>query len=574
MDELLQQAAEKRGLPASLVERSAKARAEETGQSVEEVLAEWAGVEADGSGAAATNDEGPTANHAAGQEPAASSQEQDAEGVPAEITDDYLVSLAAKAKRMPESLVRTSAEARAKHAGVELAVVLADWAGVDLAELHDQAGKAPQSPAASPSSPEPRPEPETPAETRDESTEETPTPASAPAAAAAVALSADELLEKAAEARGVPASLTKRSAQARADEEGKTLEEVLAEWAGVEATAAPSAAASGAPAETSQEPAASSQEPAAPAAAAGATFTVDELLDKAAEARGVPAVLTKRSAEARAKEEGTTLEAVLAEWAGIDPSQVATAGQEPAASSQQPTAPAVPDEVIEAEPEKPVEEVEVIEASAGSPDEDLHEVETPSKVGRYPAWLAAAFLIIPLLAVTYILVAPNGPDCGVGGQLLVDEVTGEAVNCDGSEYGVVEIDHFANGGAIYNVQCATCHNADGSGGAGPAFIGGALLTTFPEGACVDHQAWVGLGTAGWPDPTYGANGTPVGSVGVMPGFGSGPNPLTPEQIAEVALYERVQFGGEDLEDALADCGFDEEGLFTPPAGEPTENAEG
>ena len=40
MDELLQQVAELRGMPASLVERSARARAEKTGATVEEVLQE------------------------------------------------------------------------------------------------------------------------------------------------------------------------------------------------------------------------------------------------------------------------------------------------------------------------------------------------------------------------------------------------------------------------------------------------------------------------------------------------------------------------------------------------------
>jgi hypothetical protein len=43
----------------------------------------------------------------------------------------------------------------------------------------------------------------------------------------------------------------------------------------------------------------------------------------------------------------------------------------------------------------------------------------------------------------------------------------------------------------------------------------------------------------------------------MPGFGA---TLEPEQIAEVALYERVQFGGEAVDVAEVDCGLvDEEG---------------
>jgi mono/diheme cytochrome c family protein len=41
----------------------------------------------------------------------------------------------------------------------------------------------------------------------------------------------------------------------------------------------------------------------------------------------------------------------------------------------------------------------------------------------------------------------------------------------------------------------------------------------------------------------------------MPAFGS---TLTEEQLRAVVLYERVQFGGEDLDVALADCGLAEE----------------
>jgi mono/diheme cytochrome c family protein len=148
-------------------------------------------------------------------------------------------------------------------------------------------------------------------------------------------------------------------------------------------------------------------------------------------------------------------------------------------------------------------------------------------------------------------------------------VSGEAVNCDGSAYGTVVVDFFADGAAIYT-QCAACHAADGSGGAGPAFSGGALLSTFPAGSCLDQTEWISLGTAGWPDATYGATDKPVGGFGAMPGFAAS---LTEEQIAEVALYERVQFGGQDLAEAEADCGFGEGG-FNPDSGEEATEASG
>ncbi len=287
--------------------------------------------------------------------------------------------------------------------------------------------------------------------------------------------------------------------------------------------------------------------------ATGAAMTMDELLAKVAEAKGMPAALAQRSAEARAKKTGEPIEAVLAEWAGIDPTTPA-----PAAPTSPAAAPAATDTAsdgIDSTPEVAdtgVPGIEVIEASA-QPDEmdSLSDGGTPTKRGSYPLWLAAAFILIPLLAVTYILVSPNGPDCGSGGQLRVDPATGEAVNCDGGTYGETTVDNFAAGGGLY-AQCAACHSGDGSGGVGPAFAAGAVLVTFPGGSCSDQISWVSLGTAGWPDPTYGATNKQVGGVGLMPAFGAS---LTEQQVAQVVLYERVAFGGQPLEDAEIDCGL-------------------
>ena len=84
-----------------------------------------------------------------------------------------------------------------------------------------------------------------------------------------------------------------------------------------------------------------------------------------------------------------------------------------------------------------------------------------------------------------------------------------------------------------------------------------MLATFPVDSCSDHVEGVTLGTANWPEATYGATNKPVGGSGaVMPGF---EGTLDPEEIAAVALYERVAFGGQDLDAALADCGLGEGG---------------
>lgn len=451
MDELLQRVAELKGMPASLVERSALARAEKTGTTLEAVLQEWAGEE---SGQAEATDDPPPA----------SAQEQAADEIapasgPGVITTDYLVQLAAEAKRMPPKLILSSANARAEHSNASLEEVLANWAGTDLETLKSQ---------ATPDSGPPPSEPEAPT-TIDKPTgdaqQEAETPKAAVGAVAVTALTMDELLEKVAEVKGMPAALAKRSAEARSNKTGESVESVLAEWAGVE------------------QPTSDSQQ------------TAPE--DAAIESTPKPAN----------------------------------------------EAPSVPEE--DSEPE-------VIEATGVDVEEPAEDEDISIARGGYPKWLAAAFVLIPLFAVVYILVAPNGPDCGTAGQLFVDPATGESLACDGTEYGSTSVDYFAEGAGVYN-QCVACHASDGSGGAGPAFAGGAVLATFPSGSCSDHQEWVRLGTAGWPDATYGANGKPVGGFGLMPSFAS----MSVEDLAAVVLYERVQFGGQPLEEALTDCGLDE-----------------
>ncbi len=526
MDELLQRVAELKGMPASLVERSALARAEKTGTTLEAVLQEWAGEE---SGQAEATDDPPPA----------SAQEQAADEIapasgPGVITTDYLVQLAAEAKRMPPKLILSSANARAEHSNASLEEVLANWAGTDLETLKSQ---------AAPDSGPPPSEPEAPT-TIDKPTgdaqQEAETPKAAVGAVAVTALTMDELLEKVAEVKGMPAALAKRSAEARSNKTGESVESVLAEWAGVEQ-----------PTSDSQQTAAEATE--TPKAAVGAVavtaLTMDELLEKVVEVKGMPAALAKRSAEARSNKTGESVESVLAEWAGVE---------QPTGDSQQ-TAPE--DAAIESTP-KPANEApsvpeedsepEVIEATGVDVEEPAEDEDISIARGGYPKWLAAAFVLIPLFAVVYILVAPNGPDCGTAGQLFVDPATGESLACDGTEYGSTSVDYFAEGAGVYN-QCVACHASDGSGGAGPAFAGGAVLATFPSGSCSDHQEWVRLGTAGWPDATYGANGKPVGGFGLMPSFAS----MSVEDLAAVVLYERVQFGGQPLEEALTDCGLDE-----------------
>lgn len=294
---------------------------------------------------------------------------------------------------------------------------------------------------------------------------------------------------------------------------------------------------------------------------------MDELLKQAAAALGYPEIMVERSARARAKADGVSVEDVLAAWAGGG-DIVAGAGGGPAepvaADADAPVAAPPPEassgpvvEVLEGEAPEPAE----AEAEA-EPDREPEEVEEerPRAASGIPRWLAATFVIIPSVAFVYAVFLPNGPGCGDGAQLAVDPASGLAVGCDGSPYGVESVNLFAVGEEIY-AQCATCHGATGQGGGNfPVLSGGAVLATFPQDSCQDHVEWVRLGTTGWPEATYGADATAVGSSGAqMPGFG---NALTEEELRSVVLYERVAFGGQNLEAAIADCASD------GPPGEP------
>ena len=313
-------------------------------------------------------------------------------------------------------------------------------------------------------------------------------------------------------------------------------------------------------------------------------------LAAASAAMGVPESLVKRSAEARARATGAPVDDILAAWAGgaEAPAAAAAAPKEEApAPSAGDTVPG-PEETPAAGRQTPAETPQrVVEPAAAvtaapvptevSPREALRfpvVVTVPTSgltertVPTLPKWLASMLLVIPLFGLLQ-LAGGTSNDCGAAGELLSDRVTGTLMNCDGSPFqgrgapgGTT--DFIAVGEQIYTGQvvvaanCQSCHGAQGQGGVGPALT--TVSATFSS--CVDHMEWVAKGTQGFQSegrPTYGDLNKPVGGAGNMPGFAA---VLTPEQIAAVAAFERVRFGGVPEEQAVADCG-----LAAPPATE-------
>ena len=293
-----------------------------------------------------------------------------------------------------------------------------------------------------------------------------------------------------------------------------------------------------------------------------------ELLAKVAEILGAPETLVQRSAEARAEASGNTVEEVLQSWAGGEAIAASASVVEEAPVEE------VKEEVVVEE--APVEEVkeDVVVEEAPVAKSVTTKVETVIKkvsmanntMGiklntdtTLPRWLNFSFMIIPVFILIGMINTSGAQECGVNGILDVDRKSQQTVNCDGSPFegkGVAStntVNYVAVGQQVYSgaAACAGCHGANGGGGVGPSFIGGALYTTFPT--CSDHAKWIQLGSAGWQaevGAAYGAEDTI--SIGGMPGF---QGKLTEEELMAVVVFERVVFGGGNTEEVLIDCGL-------------------
>ncbi len=304
---------------------------------------------------------------------------------------------------------------------------------------------------------------------------------------------------------------------------------------------------------------------------------MSEALSAASAALGIPEDLVQRSAAARATETGMSVDEVLAAWAGGG--AIAAAPATPPAESPEPEAQPdieTSDEPVPASPTiaTPAPTEPAVATRAPVPSEvsaaeaaTLPEVVTVPTAGirertnfAIPRWLTAVMLIIPAFALFALGGAATGT-CGEATELDANIVTGQIVNCDGSEFtgsGVSggSTDFIAEGEAIYmgtgvsGVNCSGCHGVSGGGGAGPPLT--AVVTTF--GSCLDQVEWVTIGTPGFQAAgrsTYGDTGKTVGGGGVMPPHQS----LSAEQVASVSAFERVRFDGADPETTLTDCGL-------------------
>ena len=306
---------------------------------------------------------------------------------------------------------------------------------------------------------------------------------------------------------------------------------------------------------------------------------MSENLARAAEVLGAPEILVQRSAEARAAADGISVDEVLATWAGggASPSPSASApaaAPEPSPATSEPTpvpaAPSAPSPVPAAPSPVPAAAPAPVVAAPLPPPSEVTTKEavsfpvvvsvptarlTERTSSTLPRWLAALFLIVPVIGLLYLAGNSARAGCVEGGvQLAVNRLDSTVVNCDGSEFTGRAEDTAGNvlaiGEAVFET-CAGCHGANGEGGVGPALA--TVLSTFSS--CPDHIEWVTLATGGFQEAgieTYGDLAATVGGGGFMPGFATS---NTAEEIAAVVAFERIRFGGADPDQTLIECGL-------------------
>ena len=105
------------------------------------------------------------------------------------------------------------------------------------------------------------------------------------------------------------------------------------------------------------------------------------------------------------------------------------------------------------------------------------------------------------------------------------------------------------GRETFNSVCAACHGGNGQGGSAPALT--EVVETFS--ICADQIEWISLGSERYQEevgPTYGDQDKEI--TAVMPEFGKS---LSESEIAQVAAFERHQFGGDPEATARSEFGL-------------------
>lgn len=151
-----------------------------------------------------------------------------------------------------------------------------------------------------------------------------------------------------------------------------------------------------------------------------------------------------------------------------------------------------------------------------------------------PRWLNGLYIVLPVLALIYILQYNVGPKCGQAGVVGISPKDGTLIDCEGGPLGGLPGPNLREGARIYSAVCAQCHGVQGQGLTGRKLNDdpdGTLLADFPTLAA--QVEFVKGGSVQF--PVYGAQNRKA--IAVMPARGN--QPLTDQEVTSAVMYERT-----------------------------------
>jgi len=152
-------------------------------------------------------------------------------------------------------------------------------------------------------------------------------------------------------------------------------------------------------------------------------------------------------------------------------------------------------------------------------------VEAALKRKKIPLWAMPVLALLPVWAIIYATtLSPSAS--GKKTQLQIGQET-------------------------FVARCASCHGADGAGGAGRVMKDGELLKTFPDIQSQLAFVWLGSSATGPAGTPYG-NPNREGGQHKTLSYNGSPMPafkdvLKPEELLSVVRYEREVLSGEKLD---------------------------
>ncbi len=154
--------------------------------------------------------------------------------------------------------------------------------------------------------------------------------------------------------------------------------------------------------------------------------------------------------------------------------------------------------------------------------------------GRVSPWLTAFYLAVSIWGVWFLVYHSSGIPGTFGKGAASPAALAAAPGASptaappGGEGALL-----SRGKEVFDANCASCHGPGGTGGVGPAFVGGKVKVCFPTAE--EQLAFVKVGTQQRKGARYGAADSCVARLGDMPSWGG---VLSEEELRAVVAYTR------------------------------------